>query len=410
MRFSLQDVKKQVQRRGGELYVSLHFLRPAELHADIERLVAFHERHIGVQHRQFSIDEARTMIADYRLANCLLATLSAWYTWQQPDWQETVSCLGNGIFSRLEEAGITSPIYLRLALFNYINEHYSGFLDAQQRSEVLQAFASPYGLSIPDLEYFLALDNESEAVLARETPHPPSVQEVAALYNQWAFEAALFNASDVHFAIDCQAFIRAQKAEEPSHTPAAGIGSVIKRLCFLARKLGVYYDLAYDTERGGRPQGIAPTDDTGGRPQGIAPTDDTERIHLSENNAAILHLTLYGPQEMTGAPQQYGLRLARLCRMILGYGSARPAGANHRSRPGLIGAVREAEATVHFLQRAYHFAMNSDLLKLLPSDTIPPNPVGADLSRPSPIHRPSVEDHPLPDVLNKNHSRPSSIF
>jgi hypothetical protein len=65
-------------------------------------------------------------------------------------------------------------------------------------------------------------------------------------------------------------------------------------------------------------------------------------------------------------------------------------------RVRLIGAVRQAEATVHFLQRSYHFIMNADLLKLLPSDaarpttTSAPTPaVGADSSRPSPIDRPS---------------------
>ena len=380
MRFSLQDVKKQVHRRDGDLCVSLHFLRSGELHHEIELLVAFHEQHIGLHQRQFSIDDARACIADYRLANCLLATLSAWYTWQQPDWKETLLPLENDALTRLEEAGITSAIYLRLALFNYVNEHYAGFLDGQGRTEALQAFAAHHGLSVSDLEYLLALDSDSEAVLVRETPHPPAAEEVAALYNQWTFEAALFSASDVHFVIDCRAFMQAQNAENPSHTPAAGIGAVIKRLCYLARKLGVYYDLAYEA----------------GDAHGLSP-HNMSREHLSDNVGAnlavamapILHLTLYGPQEMTGTPQQYGLRLARLCRMILGYASSRPlAGAQARStlaspssrqpvgaiprgRPVLIGAIHEAEATVHFLQRSYRFVMNADLLKLLPSDILP---------------------------------------
>jgi predicted nuclease of restriction endonuclease-like RecB superfamily len=362
VRFSLQDVKKQVQRRDGDLCVSLHFLRPGELHHEIEGLVAFHEQHIGLHQRQFSIDDARAYIADYRLANCLLATLSAWYAWRQPDWKETLLHLGNDALTRLEEAGITSAIYLRLALFNYVNEHYAGFLDGQGRAEALQTFAAYHGLSVSDLEYLLALDSDSEAVLVRETPHPPAAEQVAALYNQWTFEAALFNASDVHFVIDCQAFMQAQNAENRSHTPAAGIGAVIKRLCYLARKLGVYYDLAYEA----------------GDAHGLSQRN-TSREHLSDNVGAtlavalapILHLTLYGPQEMTGAPQQYGLRLARLCRMILGYASSRPVGAIPRGRPVLIGAIREAEATVHFLQRSYHFVMNADLLKLRPSDTLP---------------------------------------
>ena len=420
MRFSLQEVKKQVQRKEGDLCVSLHFLRPGELHDEIERLVALYERHLGLQHRLFSTDDARACVADYRLANCLMATLSAWYAWRQPDWNEALLRLGNDLLPRLEEAGITSPIYLRLALFNYVNEHYSGFLDGQRRTEALQAFAVSHGLSVPDLEYLLALDSEAEAVLVRETLHRPPAREVAALYNQWTFEAALFSASDVHFVIDCDVFLHMQYAENLSSTPIAGMGAVIKRLCYLARKLGVYYDLSYDAVQ-----------------RDVLSPGNTAPARTSGITSPILHLTLYGPQEMTGAPQQYGLRLARLCRMILGYGSPRPVGADqstkysgnpagadksalgamHRplQRGKLIGAVREAEATVHFLQRSYRFIMSADLLKLLPLDTAPSTttpaptpPVGASAERsaarfnpasPSPLDRPSH--------LN---SSPSSIF
>src|SRR5258706_4769947 len=286
VRFSLQDGKKQVQRRDGDLCVSLHFLRSGELHNEIEGLVAFHEQHIGLHQRQFSIDDARAYIADYRLANCLLATLSAWYAWRQPDWKETLLHLGNDALTRFEEAGITSAIHLRLALFNYVNEHYAGFLDGRERAEALQTFAAYHGLSFPELEYLLALDTDSEALLVRETPHPPAAEEVASLYNQWTFEAALFNASDVHFVIDCLAFMQAQNSENRSHPPAAGIGAVIKRLCYLARKLGVYYDLAYEA----------------GDAHALSPRSTSREEHLSVNVGAnpvvalapILHLTLYG--------------------------------------------------------------------------------------------------------------------
>jgi len=408
VRFSLQDVKKQVQRRGGDLCVSLHFLRPGELQNEIERLVDFHERHLDRQHHRFSIDEARACVADYRMAHCLMATLSAWYVWVQPDWKEALLHLGNDALPRLEDAGISSPVYLRLALFNYVNEHYSGFLDEQQRTGALQAFAASYNLSVPDLEYLLMLDSESEAVLVRESSQPPTAGEVATLYNQWVFEAALFSASNVHFVIDCNAFLQMQHAENLSSAPVAGMGAVIKRLCYLARKLGVYYDLAYDAVQ-----------------SGALSSGNMDRGHSSAKNVSILHLTLYGPQEMTGAPQQYGLRLARLCRMILGYGS--PPGADKSAvgainrplravgdvsavggeqRGRLIGAVREAEATVHFLQRSYRFVMNADLLKLLP--------VGADSSRPSPIDRLSDFNtsvpHPTPIARPSDFNASSSTI
>lgn len=345
MRFSLQDVKKQVQRRGDELIVRLHFLRPGTLHNEIDRLIAYYEQHTskGAPRRLFSIDDARACIGDYRLAHCFTCVLSAWYTWRSWNWHEVLTKIGGDAPLRLAEAGICSPIHLRLALFNLVNEKYQGFLGEQQRAEGLQLFAAQYGLALPDLEYLLVVDSDEEEILLRDTPQPPTAQDVATLYNQWVFEAALFNASSVRFVIDCTAFEQAQQTMQTM--TGTGVGAVIKRLCYLARVLGVYYDLSYDTE--------------------------------ATTTAPRLHLTLYGPQEITGAPQQYGLRLARLCRMLLGYGGkwvpARHQTPNGKQRQGgskaylLSDAIVQADATVHFLQRSYSFHIDTNVLSLLPA-------------------------------------------
>src|SRR5579859_2139799 len=318
VRFSLQDVPKRVQRRSGSLSVTLHFLRAGEMRSEIARLVDYHEQLLGHPQRRFSIDDARACIGDYRIANCLNAALSNWYTWRSPDWNMQAGT------NALETALISSPVQLRLALYDFVNERYGGFLAASDRASALEQLAETYQLDVKKLEYLLVLDSDEEALLIRTGERPPTPDEVAALYNQWTFEAALFNASEARFAIDCNAFLKAQSAQQTPHEPLTGVGAAIKRLCFLARKLGVYYDLAY------------------------------------EANTALLHLTLYGPQEMTGAPAQYGQRLARLCRMLLGYGA-------RGQRSLTLAAIVKASATVHFLQRAYSFEMDSDLLKLLPS-------------------------------------------
>ncbi|GCE25692.1 hypothetical protein KDA_11760 [Dictyobacter alpinus] len=332
MRFSLQDVKKSVQRRGGSLGVSLHFLRGGELDEEIARLIAYHERLLTQPQRMFALDEARAYVGEYRMAICLLATLSNWYSWRQRDWGEVVAALGGND----ELLQLASATHLRLALYSYVNEHHHGFLGTQQREQVLQEFAVRYGVAARDLDYLLVLDNEDEALLTREAATPPTVQEVATLYNQWAFEAALFNASSVHFVIDYMAFSRSESIQTAPQTPVAGIGAVIKRLCFLARRLGVYYDLEYEQESASASSG-----------QSVPP---------------LLHLTLYGPQDVTGAPQQYGLRLARLCRFLLGYGQK-----TGQKKPQLTAGIVEAEARVHFLQRAYTFAMDARVLQLLPA-------------------------------------------
>lgn len=336
MRFSLQDVKKQVRRRDGELAVMLHFLRPAELRAEIAQLIAYYEQRLGQSRKSFAQDEASALVGDYRLANCLLATLSAWYTWRQPAWDDALRDASNATRAALDEAAIHSPVSLRLALFDQVNALHSGFLDARTRPAALEAFAALYQMDVSRLEYLLALDAEDEAVLTRDAAEPPSADAVAALYNQWVFEAALFNSSEVHFVIDCAAFLDAQRVE--STGALTGIGSVIKRLCYLARRLGVYYDLAYEET-------------------------------LPGVETLLLHLTLYGPQEMTGSPQQYGRRVARLCRLLLGYGvaSAARAGQRRQSAAALNKAIRHAEAAVHVFQSTYRFAMDAELLALLPA-------------------------------------------
>ena len=322
MRFSLQDIKKSVRRQQNELTVSLHFLQIGELTHEIAQLIVYYERLLGQPQRLFSLDDARAYIGDYRLAHCLLATLSHWYIWQQREWTEAVQAVSE----QSDLAELASPIQLRLALYNYVNEYYHGFLDISTRSHALEAFAKQYALPVSELEYLLTMDTDDEAHLVRMTSTPPTPQEVATLYNQWAFEAALCNASSVHFLIDCNAFSKSQLS--------TGVGAVIKRLCYIARKMGVYYDLAYEQTL-----------------PGMSP---------------LLSLTLYGPQEVTGAAQQYGLRLARLCRILMGYGIARAETPRKAKKPSLANAIIEAHATVHFLQRSYAFKMDAALLNLLP--------------------------------------------
>ena len=324
MRFSLQDIKKSIRRHQNELSVSLHFLQSGELTTEIAELIVYYERLLGQPQRLFSLDEARACIGDYRLAHCLVPVLSYWYTWQQREWNEALQSCSKQ--PRLAE--IMSPVQLRLTLYNYVNEHYSGFLDTDTRSKALEAFGKQYELSLNELEYLLTMDTENEAYLLRRTPMPPTPQEVATLYNQWAFEAALCNASSVRFLIDCNAFNKNQSVQ------STGVGAVIKRLCYLSRKMGVYYDLAYEQTLPGMPP--------------------------------LLSLTLYGPQEVTGAAQQYGLRLARLCRVLMGYGFARTETQRKARKPSFASAIVEARAVVHFLQRSYLFKMDGALLSLLP--------------------------------------------
>src|SRR5437763_8793737 len=96
---------------------------------------------------------------------------------------------------------------------------------------------------------------------------------------------------------------------------------------------------------------------------------------------------------MTGAPQQYGMRLARLCRMLLGYGISqrqhtKDTPGRHKQKYAvarsklLSAAIVEAEANVHFLQRSYCFAIDNNVLTLLPSIT-QTDPAHENIEKPS---------------------------
>ncbi|WP_376796212.1 DUF790 family protein [Thermogemmatispora sp.] len=349
MRLSLQDVKKQVYRRGGERYLALHWLQPGELGPEIARLLAYYEGLLGQPRRAFSLDDARACIGDYRLADSLSAVLGTWYTWLQPAWSDELKrfAAGEQALLALQQAGISSPVQLRLALFDYVNSSYDGFLTGSERSAALTAFAARFSLSLSELERLLVLDSEDEACLVRLSESVPQPAVILAHYNQAIFEAALSSAARVTFLLDCQAL---------NGNELVGIGAVIKRFCYLARRLGVYYDLDYADELAGEPLPL---------PEAGPPRH--------------LRLTCYGPQEITGLPQQYGQRLARLCRRLLEY--APSAGTPRRRRSGerLRRAIVAAEALVYLGERAYHLPLDAALLSLL---TLPEEQGATQAARP----------------------------
>jgi predicted nuclease of restriction endonuclease-like RecB superfamily len=333
VRLSLQDVKKRVYRRAGERYLALHWLRPGELRREIAGLIAYYEQLLGQPRRAFSPEEARACIGDHRLADCLMSVLGTWYSWNQPDWPLVIArfAAGESALLALQEAGIDSPARLRLALFDYVNSRYHGFLASDHRAAALAEFAARFFLAPGELETLLMLDSSEDACLLRLSPAPPQAEEVALLYNQAILEAALTASSEVSFVIDCLAM---------GDSRQVGVGAVIKRLCYLARRLGVYYDLAYER----------------------APSSQAD----ADEQALLLRLTLYGPQEMSGLPQQYGRRLAHLCRSLLD--ERRPSSAGRTRRSGgsrFRQAILTAEARVHLGARSYRFSLDAQLLALL---------------------------------------------
>jgi predicted nuclease of restriction endonuclease-like RecB superfamily len=214
---------------------------------------------------------------------------------------------------------------LRLSLYDFANEVGGGFVRAADRDRALDAFAAGVGISRATLDSLLRLDEKGEALLSRTAPKRPTAPELALRYNQRAVEALLSRSSRMEWVVP---------APHPGSL-GGGTGTALKRICFLARRMGVHYDVAF----AGDPTTSSGTADAGAR--GIS-------------------IVFYGPQEVTAAPGQYGDRLARLARALLGYRRAGGTGGAALSGDGLQGS-----AEVYLYGRPAWFSLDDRLLKLL---------------------------------------------
>lgn len=365
MRFGLADVKKSVVRRQGEAYLAPHLLRPGDLRAEMAALIALHEEWVGRARATFPADRPAELIGDYRLARCLVIALSEYYSWSPVPWPGPAE---PAEAQALTDRVITTPGQLRLALYDATNAAHGGYLPAASRETALDAFAVSMGLRRATLDALLTLDAREHACLERTAPAPPPPAELAALYNRRAVEALLAHATAVEWIVP------------PSVAAEQGtsLGTVLKRICFLARRMGVYYDVAFAaTSADG--QGTLPRVAEPPAAYLVGDARDAERAQPLDAAERALCVTLYGPHEAFGAPAQYGDRLARLCRALLGYhrrqvaergpspqSSSAGAPGQRATRPALMrGGGLRGEAQVYLHGRLFRFALDERLLALL---------------------------------------------
>lgn len=359
MRLALSDLKKTIRRVHGEVYLTPYLIRPKELTGPLGALITLHEDWLGRAHAGFPQDAPAEIVGDYRLARCLVTCLGEWYEWRTPEWPSSATAEEA---AALADRGIDTPGRLRLALYDQVNASGGGYLPAETRDAALDAFAAQLGISRASLDALLYLDAGERAVLTRLAPDAPAPALLAARYNQRALEALLTAASTVEWTL----------------AGGEGAGTVVKRVCFLARRMGVQYDVTFDdglmeTADAGdagstaglarvaerrAPYALAPAGE-----RGTADPPDLSSSDLSTPDMAgrDLRITLYGPQEVTGAPNQYGDRLARLCQALLGY--RRDPGAT--SEAALARADLRGSARVYLHGRPITFLFDDRLLKAL---------------------------------------------
>ena len=331
MRLALADIPKRFTRRDGLVSVTPRLLRPREARDALAALIGLYEASQGLARADFPDDRPAQITGDIRMARCLSACLGDWYQWTSEPWPQPAT---PGEAAALALHGIDSPGALRLALYDHVNAAHGGFLSAATRESTLGAFAASLSLSRATFDALLAHDDPRAARLIRLSAAPPTPAELAARYNQRAVEALLASASEVSWRI--------------APRDGVSLGATVKRVCFLARRMGVSYEVTCDDA--GRPDARMVAERVG---QYAAPTT-LERARLP------VVITLHGPREMMGAANQYGDRLARLCRDLLGYRRDLPSAAALGDVVALSGV-----ATIHFHGRPCLFALDERLARLL---------------------------------------------
>ena len=367
MRISLADVKKTFSRRGGVVALVPHLLRRGELARELAALIALYEAHLGQTRAAFPEERPGEVVGDYRLGRGLATCLGEWYAWETPAWPSPATAAQG---AALAERGITAPAHLRLALYDAVNASGAGYLPNAERAAVLTAFAHSLGLEPATLDALLRLDGEPATVLRRTAATAPTSLELAARYNQRAVEAILASAATVEWVLATAG----TSAPGSGGTPGA-LGTIVKRVCFLARRMGVLYDVAFDDLA---PDAPAAEEDEGDE---HATAGEQRMARVAEHRAPYaasapvdaagrdLRITLYGPQEVTGAPNQYGERLARLTRALLGYRRApEPADADSATHAALHGVGLHGTAHLYLHGRPVTCALDDRLLRLLRLD------------------------------------------
>lgn len=331
MRLTLADIPKRFSRRDNPVSVTPRLLKSRDAGESLAALIGLYEASLGLTRAEFPEDRPAQIAGDVRLARCLSGCLLDWYAWTSAPWPQPASPDEAETLARI---GIDGPSALRLALYRHVNARYGGFVATDQREDGLDAFAADSGLMRATLNALLAQDDPRAARLTRMSDEEPTGAALAARYNQRAVETLLMNASAVTWRL------------EPRE--GARLGEMVKRICFLARRMGVSYEVALD-EQTQAPE-LLVAERRGGY---AAPTP------LDRARQPVL-ISLQGPREMVGAANQYGDRLARLCRALLGYRRADPAAAALGDLEALSGV-----ATLHLHGRPCQFILDERLAKLL---------------------------------------------
>lgn len=215
----LQYLKYQI--RGSSLLP--YFLNHPKDQALPQRLIKYLEAHLDEAKGQIDLATPLTWAPDNRVVRALFATLfSRFYSFSP---QLLPDLLDDSQLTSLRRHGIDSLEDFRLWFWQYVQNHYDGFLPRKKRDEALKKVAHTLGLSIEDVNHLLIVHREDETLLQRHNS-TPSPKELIGGYNYEVLETLLYNSDSVTLLIS-----------------GASLGATARALLKYTKRYGVLVDL-----------------------------------------------------------------------------------------------------------------------------------------------------------------------
>ncbi len=230
MGFPIRLLKYKLKRINNTRYLQPFFLSglDKEIVAKIKKTINNFEMLVAkeLKHASFDKNETIEIFGDYKTGSCILQTLGRYYEFQSPSFDAFESKK-----SKFLKEGINSPSEFRVFLFNKINDDEAGFLSSKNKDEFFKKIADLFAVDINMLEELLWLDDESNQRLVRIEDQPPTEDDVIRTFNWHVIDTLVKNSLSVTFQV-----------KDAS-------GTFAKKLHWLCKRYGLFYDMSYDKEQ-----------------------------------------------------------------------------------------------------------------------------------------------------------------
>jgi hypothetical protein len=198
MPLSVKDVRFTTRRAGdGDPVLYPRLLKDRAILASIDVATQYFETMVGEERRALDPEALVHFFGDYKVARGMVASLGRAYRYRTPAVEELVT---RTAWQRLQRAGLEGPGALRVLLWDQANADRSGFLDGEQRRQVVSGLEGRYGLRAGQLDRLLVLDAPEHAILTR-LGEPPTPADVLAEYRRGVVAALLAHTERVELTL-----------------------------------------------------------------------------------------------------------------------------------------------------------------------------------------------------------------